>query len=702
MSRRPDDELEELLGRDRGLGLVAKRLRSARLKVPPLDPSFRMALRRKLMAEAYVRQHKQSRPGLLAGLFTGPRFAFASGAIGLLLIAAVFAAYSGGNLFAPAAVTVTTIGATRPVSVDRPILVSFSQPMDHQSVEQAIQIEPATQVTYQWQGNNLVIQPASGQLAPNTQYHITVAADAKTAQAKKLGQPATVAVNTAPLPSASPSPVPSPTARPQPAITSERNLAPSGTPIAWSADGSTLYYLTAGDLNSIRNDGTGQKSLLAGGVSAAALSPDGLRILVLQAGKVALLTIAGAGLEILGPAPSASGVGFQAGKPIYWSIQNGASFFSANDQQPIASTPFSTRALFLSPEGGRAVLLPTPSAAGASVILYELGGSKLGTPWPIVPSSNVAWSPDSTRVAFLASGSVLVGGPDGTGAKAVLGIAEPSAEIAWTPGDKLLVVSSTGTWLVNPDGSGFKQVRKTPVGYSLTWSPGANRAALVRDGAVWEVEIGTARSELDLVGAGAFVDQYEQARIKGDLAIAGSLLTASGARMVPTPPAGDLVLSRYFVIASQATADDVHFTVRLIYSKGSNEVRYVDEVLILVATGSTIRIDSVLDSAANELRRGPTVISVQSQGVGKLVVTFDSDLRDATVTGNVRVLADGTPVASSVLYGSRKITVTAPLVAGHKYQLVISTGMLDISGQALQSAYSYDFVAAASPSSPGD
>jgi len=147
--------------------------------------------------------------------------------------------------------------------------------MDHQSVEKAIQIEPATQVTYSWHGNDLVIQPASGELAPNTQYHVTVAADAKTAPGVKIGQAAVVAVNTAPLPSPSPTPNPSPSPPAPPQITGEHTLSGTGGKVVgWSPDGKVVLFIDGEDLKSVNADGTGLKTIQAG-VKLASVAPSG-------------------------------------------------------------------------------------------------------------------------------------------------------------------------------------------------------------------------------------------------------------------------------------------------------------------------------------------------------------------------------------------------------------------------------------------
>ena len=82
---------------------------------------------------------------------------------------------------------------------------------NHQSVEGALQIEPATAVTYSWQGNTLYVQPVAGQLAPNTQYKLTLTTTAKTEGGVAIHQPAPITFVTGAKehtpPSASPSPV---------------------------------------------------------------------------------------------------------------------------------------------------------------------------------------------------------------------------------------------------------------------------------------------------------------------------------------------------------------------------------------------------------------------------------------------------------------------------------------------------------------
>ena len=694
--RDPDRDLDDLLERDPRIGRQLRLLRAARLKTPPLDRAFRSALRRQLLAEAYHRYEQQARPGFLAQILSGPRFAFATGLAGIVLIAVLFLA--NGNLFGPGQVEV--IPPSHPVGVDQPITVSFNQPMDHKSVEESIRIEPATQVAYTWQGNNLLIQPASGTLAANTQYHVTIAPQAKAAAGAPIGKTAVVAINTTPVLT----PSPSPTATPSPAaqvitITSERNLASAGSPLGWSQDGLTLYYLAGGDVAQIQSDGSGQKNLLSGGVTAAALSSDGHRLLAFQGAKLLTLALpATSSPEVLGSVAAVSGVGWQNATPIYWTGQPGnVTFFNAADRTQLGATPVPAGSLYLAPDGSKLVYTtPTGTSSanpGGQPHLYDFS-SRADHPWAQTISSNVAWEPGSTRVAYLSAGSVQLGQPDGSGAKAILSVTGSSAWLAWTPADQLLVATASGTWLLKPDDPHPAQLASTAVGDLPIWAPSASRAAVVRSGALWEIEIGTAaNATLDLAAGGRVVDQYEKARIDANAAAAGSLLTASGARTTAPPAGGDARLTRYFVITSQVTPTDVRFNVRLIFAKGSDEVRYQDELLVLIAAGGSLKIDAVTDSPAHDLGKGPTVNSVQP-GSSVLVLVFDSDLDPGTVRGSVTITGEGGQAqAITATYASRRLTITGALVSGHNYKLKVSSSLKDIAGQPLQGGYEYDFVA---------
>jgi hypothetical protein len=696
VSRHRDPDLDDLFDREPALEHYANLLRASRLTPPQLDPNFRLALRRRLMQEAYNRYAVRVRPSLLSRIFSGPGMAVGLAAAAVVLLAFVLVV-NGGSWFGPGQVQVTTVGA---VAVNQPITVSFNQPMDHLSVEKAIQIEPATHVTYSWHGNSLVIQPASGELAPNTQYHVTVAADAKTAPGVKIGQAAVVAVNTAPLPSPSPTPVPSPSPPAPPQITGERTLAgTSGRAIGWSADGHTLVFMAAsGDLDLVGSDGTVLKTI-ASGVRLASVMPGGSSVAYATSGSSSKLYIASldtAGAQVA-DTRSVDGIGWQSGKPVV-QVQGEIGSAGSTTKLPAADV-----VCVFAPDGGRVICATIPSTSQAAspkpvvAFLFDIGAQK-ATNWPAAGQA-FAWRPDGTRVAYWSGGSVLVALPDGSGPIEVGKAPQPTVQ-AWTPdGRFLLFANQNGATIVKADGSGLHELSQASF-QDPVWAPAGSQFAFARGSSLWIDDLTISGTALDLGAAGRVVDQYEQARIKNDVATAGGLLAPSAAPTTPSPVAGDARLVRYFVISSQATATEVRCTVRLIFAKGSDEVRYQDEQLVIVPAGTALKIGSITDSPAHDLGKGPTVNSVQLQS-GAVVVVFDSDLDPSTIGASTQLAgADGKPVAITTAYVNRKLTVTAKLEQGEKYHLSLAGSLKDIAGQALQGGYEYDFVALGPAANP--
>ncbi|GAC1654459.1 MAG: hypothetical protein NVS9B1_05670 [Candidatus Dormibacteraceae bacterium] len=705
MSRMHDDpDLDGLFGADSELEGIARLLQSSRLNEAPLDPAFRNALRRQLVTAAYERR----RPRFLAGLFGGPGFAFATAAVAVLLVAVIFIqnpALLGGS--GSNQVVVRTLGPTQEVAVNQPITLSFSQPMDHQSVQSSIHIEPATQVSYQWQGNNLLIQPASGQLAANTQYHITVASTATTERGRPLGQAAMIAVNTAALPTPTPLPSASPSPAPRAAITSERNLVPNGTAVGWSSDGLTLFYLVnGGELGSIRSDGSGRRTLIGTGVTRAALSPDGGSLVAVAGGRLLEVSTGGGAETNLNAVQPPSGVGWQGSKVVYWTGLPGiVSFYLAGETTPLAVSPSAARTVVLAPDGSKVALdsgtspanSTTPVAPTLTILDFTAHTQRTLTQ----AISGLAWDNGSARIAYVAGSALLVGPPDGTPGKSILAVPDPAADLAWTPSDQILVSSASGAWLVKPDGSGAVQLRTSGIGTGPAVAPGSVRAAVTRADGLWEVEIGMARkSALDLGAGASLVAQYLAARVGGDQARAGGLLTASAARTAPAAATGEPHLARYFLISSEATADNLRFLARLVFAKDANEVRYQDELLLVTLGAGGLQIDGIVDSPARDLGKGPTVNSVTVLP-GGLTILFDSDLDPATAATAARITSADRTLTVAASYANRQLTLTAPLVAGHHYRLELSDQLRDIDRQPLQGGYTFDFVAPpATPPTP--
>lgn len=172
------------------------------------------------------------RLGVLARL--GPPSMVRLGAVAVMACLAIAAVLvSRGDQ----AVTVRSpLDHSHTVSVVNPITLTFTQPMDQRSTEQAVQIEPATAVTYRWTSRTtLEIVPRQGTFAPDTYYQVTVRSSARTVDQRTLSQQVQISfvtVGDTPTPSASPSPTssPSPTPSPSPSPTPSPSPSPSARP----------------------------------------------------------------------------------------------------------------------------------------------------------------------------------------------------------------------------------------------------------------------------------------------------------------------------------------------------------------------------------------------------------------------------------------------------------------------------------------
>jgi hypothetical protein len=209
MNARHDPELVDVL-QDEEMRRIGELLSTTRRSEPPVDDAFRSGLRRQLMQQAW--EMGEGRPSLWRRLFAPPGLAWVGATAGLVLIAGLVVFYTtqqpGGfnQIFVQ-----SPIDGSRAVALQQPILVNFNQPMDHPSTEAAVQIMPATNVTFSWSSNTLAVQPASGILAPNTQYQVTIGSTAKTASGQSLNTAQTITFVT--QPPAPPTPSPSPTPR---------------------------------------------------------------------------------------------------------------------------------------------------------------------------------------------------------------------------------------------------------------------------------------------------------------------------------------------------------------------------------------------------------------------------------------------------------------------------------------------------------
>src|ERR1700730_1649169 len=210
-----DPELEELFN-DPADRAVVDLLKASRPAAPPLDPHFRNYLRAKLMTEARqalpARAARSWFPFTLSQKTLAP--AMAAVAAGFLVVLGV-EIYLHGQTEAPQVACVCTAFNNKvDVGTGEPIVIPFTGPVDKTAVAESVVIQPATSVTKQWVGQNLVIIPAHP-LAANTAYSVSF---------KPLATPT-------PTPAQIPGVKPPPAVAPAPVIVHFTTVRPPVTPI---------------------------------------------------------------------------------------------------------------------------------------------------------------------------------------------------------------------------------------------------------------------------------------------------------------------------------------------------------------------------------------------------------------------------------------------------------------------------------------
>ena len=690
-----DPELDDVL-QDEEVRRIASVLSSVRMPEPPLDEAFRTGLRRQLMNEAWAMT--EGRTSWWRRAFAPPGLAWAGAAAGLLLITSVVVFYAlqrpGG--FSTTIVATSPLDGNRSVALEQPILVAFNQPMDHPSTEHAVQITPATNVTFGWRANTLSVQPTGGTLAPNTQYQVTIGPGAKTASGKPLSTPQTITfvTKTPTTPTATPTPRPTPAS-----ALGEKQVAGLGgatrLSAQWSSDSSSVYYIDGhGALNVVPARGGAVTTIAPDGASSPALSPTGDRLAYIRAGKVEVLTFASGKTEELSLTPAPTLVGWAQDR-IIWAAVDG--FYTQADDgsgHQVAALPAtgSITVLSIAPDGGHAIY-----RQGQNLFILDFAGGKsaqLGPPGAAFET----WSPGGSQLIYSTVDKVVVSDTQGVTQSTL-----PAGDAAWSSQDAILIGGDTDIFQTRPDGTNLGRIASGTF-HSPLWAPNGSAFAFVRGGALWTATAPALPPEpTSLDEASAVIDNFMKARLAGQSDQAGAYLDANGKaayasggpRLVIT---GDPSFTRYYVLTAEITGsqpDTARFVVRLVLSHGKLDVSDQEEILTLVrdVTSKQFMIDQAAAGAHRDLGKGAEVVSIDVQA-DTVRVTFDSDLNPATVTDGVTVLdAKGKRLEATASYANRVVTVSGlNLKQRDSYRLAVLTSLLDVSGQNVAAEYDLDFV----------
>jgi hypothetical protein len=688
MSMNHDPELDDIL-QDEELVRLAGLLRATRRAEPPLDDAFRSSLRRQLMQRAWgmgeVRTPWWQR---VAG---PPALAWAGAALGILLIGSVVVFMANLGPGANQLTVTSPIADAHAVQLQQPILVSFNQPMNHPSTEAAVQIKPATYVTFSWQDpKTLAVHPSGGTLAPNTQYQVTIGPGAKTLAGQPLTRPATITFITQPSATPPPSPRPTPSATPTSQLSAEHRLAILGSgsfsaPL-WSPDSSTVYFVgDNGALESVSASGGTAKVLVPDGVSNPALAPAGDRIAYIRGGKIELVTLGFPAIADVADAAQVSVIGW-AGDQLLWATNSGIFKAGASGPEQVSAVPQGATVVSIAPDGTHAI-----SKFGQALYVRDLTTPRSR---PLDGATAfLGWSPDGGRMMYATAGGTVVADALGQSTATL-----PAGDASWSSKDVILIGTDTGLHAVHPDGSG-STLLNTGIYRHPVWAPDGTTFAYVRGASLWIANSAPLPIELSALDqAASVVSQFMNARLAGQSDVAATFLDDNGkqaysASGLPLTVKGAPTFSRDYVVMQELTGlrpASARFVVRLVMSRGSLEVAEYEETLTLVRAQASqpFLIDQASASPTRALGRGAEVVSVDVAH-GSMKIVFDSDLVSDTVADGVVLLdSNGKRVGGQATYTNRTVVITGlNLTPGAIYKLVVLTSVQDVSGHGVLAEY---------------
>jgi len=700
MNMRHDPELDDVL-QDQELRRLGELLSSTRRAEPPLDEAFRSGLRRQLMQQAW--NMSEGRPSLWRRVFAPPGLAWVGATAGLVLIAGVvvfWALQPTGGGFNQIYIN-SPMDGSNAVALQQPILVAFNQPMNHLTTEAAVQIAPATNVTFTWQLNNtLAVQPTSGNLAPNTQYQVTIGPTATTATGQPLNTAQTITFVT--QPPAPPPPSPSPTPRapvsPSSLLTGEHQVAPLGgiasSAVQWSADSSTVYFVnSSGALEGVLAKGGDVKVVAPDGVSSPAIAPAGDRLAYIRGGKIEVLTFAVGTTAEIAVTPAATLVGWVKDK-LEWVAVDGLHTQGANGPTQLAALPATgiVSAVSFAPDGTHAVY-----RQDLKLFLMDLATAKSTQ----IGQANAlfdGWSPSGAQVIYSSGDTLTISDVHGRSVGTL-----PGADASWSSQDAVLLGSETDLYQVRPDGSALTKLANGTY-RSPMWAPNGTAFAFFRGGALWAASapsLPPVPTTLDLTSA--VVNSFMTARQKGQTDQAAAFLddggkqaySSGGLNLVIT---GDPHFSRFYILAQTVTGfqpDTATFVVRLVLTHGKLDVADFEETLTVIRDATTRRfvIDQAAAGAHRDLGKGAEVVGVVV-AADRIQVMFDSDLKADTVTAGMVLLdSKGQQVGDAATYTNRTVTIGGlKLKPGDTYKLVVLSTVQDVNGHNVAAEYDLSLV----------
>jgi hypothetical protein len=740
-----DPELEDLFRDEPELLETAQRVRAARPQ-SEADPRFQNRLRAQLIAEA-TRSHGARR----WWRFGSTQAAWGGAVLGAALIGATALTFLTSHPTDKTITAISAISAEHDVDPNNVIQVNFNQPMDKTAVEKGVRIQPATEVSYSWTGNNLVITPVH-HLTGNTPYTVTIAQSAIRAANGAIATTAIVIpFATAPTP---------PVGRSTPPALTLSTVGPEGS--GTGGAGGTLLFAPDGSLVSTAG------LLPSSGTPPAATTPS----------PSASPTASPGGVSDSGPPPVGQLIDYaSSGGPFALAAAASAASFSPNgtyvaaavddnnggsrivvtladgsQQRPSKLTDSSTPVIALTwasndrivyTDGttineidfsGKVTTLYTGPDSGATVAKLDPGGAYAyvapasgtgGSLLNIATRAEVVLQGSTTEVAFSGNGSTVVWADQSTSqtrfwtesvtqqAPASMSLLNPNAtytDLALDQdGDEaaylMTPASDRGELVVAevPSGTPLAIETVTTSPTDLALSPGGDQVALLgtdSHGAflIQQAPVPGATAAHVAPGvpaaANSALHAFVEAQVGGDIASLAGLSGPNANAAAKTPQN----LSRAYVISTYVQPSGVvSASVELVVdpTSGHASAEVASETLTLVSqmSGSTYVISRIDSTPLRNEASGPHVLQVNAttqSGQTTLAVSFDSDLDPASVAAAFTVIgANGTTLASSTVYDadSRTATVTIANAPSGALTLEISTALDDVYGQTLAHAF---------------